>query len=193
MKTGRLEAFSDGVLAIIITIMVLEMKVPKGYQLENLEEIISVFFSYGGSFLFIGIYWLQHHHLFQTATKVNSKILWANLNLLFWLSLLPFATSWLDESNLEKAPVVMYSVILFISGLSFNLLGYFVVKSEGENSALAKEMKKDRKGIISGVLNFLAVIMAFIYPLVAIFILVLVVFAWIVPDKRVEKAFYNEK
>ncbi len=193
MKTGRLEAFSDGVLAIIITIMVLGMKTPKGYQLEDLEEIVSAFFSYGCSFLFIGIYWIQHHHLFQTATKVNSKILWANLNLLFWLSLLPFVTSWFDASNLEKPPIIMYSFVLFISGLSFKLLVYFVIKSEGENSALAREFRKDKKGLISGILNFLAIIVAFISPTIALFILVLVIISWIIPDKRIEKAFFNEE
>ncbi len=189
MKTSRLEAFSDGVLAIVITIMVLEMQVPKGHLFLDLKETIPVFLSYAGSFLFVGIYWLHHHHLFQTTKKVNTGILWANLNLLFWLSLMPFATSWLNESHLAKSSVILYSLVIFISGFSYKMLAYLVVKSEGKHSTLAQQFEKDKKGMVTGILNFMAVIMAFFYPIISLVILTLVAISWIVPDKRFEKAY----
>ncbi len=193
MKTSRLEAFSDGVLAIVITIMVLEMKVPKGHLFSDLKETIPIFLSYAGSFLFIGIYWLHHHHLFQTSKTVNAKILWANLNLLFWVSLMPFATSWLNESYLSKSSVILYSFVIFISGFSYKILAHLVVKNEGKYSTLAKEFEKDRKGLLTGVLNLLAVGLAFFYPTVSVIILILVAISWIVPDKRFENAYKKQE
>ncbi len=193
MKKGRLEAFSDGVLAIIITIMVLEIEAPKGFYLKDLEQLINTFVSYGISFLFIGIYWLNHHHLFQIATKVNLGILWANLNLLFWLSLLPFATDWLGESNVEESPVMVYSLVLFISALAYKLLEYLIIKSEGKKSVVAKNLTKDTKGLIIIAINFSAIIIAFFQPAVAMLLLVIMAIFWIIPDKRLDKAYYNIK
>ncbi len=168
------------------------MKVPKGHFFPDLKETIPIFLSYTGSFLFVGIYWL-HHHLFQTSKKVNAKILWANLNLLFWLSLMPFAMSWLNESALSKSSVILYSLLIFISGFSYKILAHLVVKNEGEHSTLAQEFEKDRKGILTGVLNFLAVGIAFFYPTISIIILILVAISWIVPDKRFEKAYEKQE
>ncbi len=191
MKKGRLEAFSDGVLAIIITIMVLEIEAPEGYMLSDLEQLLNIFVSYVISFLFIGIYWINHHHLFQIANKVNSGILWANLNLLFWLSLLPFATDWIGESDIEEAPVMLYSCVLLLSMLSYKLLEYLIVKNEGKTSAVGTNLKKDTKGLILIVINSLAILTAFFQPVIAMLILLIMAVYWIIPSKRLEKAYHN--
>ncbi len=197
MTTGRLEAFSDGVLAIIITIMVLEMKAPEGYTFQDLKEVLPHFISYASSFLFLGIYWVNHHHLFQTVTKVNAGILWANLNLLFWLSLLPFATSWISTESSTKDPTILYALILFLSGLSFKFLSYLIVKNEGRKSHLyrafnqGKRRFSDIKVLTTSILNFSSVIIAFFHPLIAQLTLSLVAIAWIIPDRRFEDAYHE--
>ncbi len=195
MTTGRLEAFSDGVLAIIITIMVLEMKAPEGYTFQNLKEVLPHFLSYASSFLFLAIYWVNHHHLFQSTTKVTAGIIWANINLLFWLSLLPFATSWISEKYVVNEPTILYALILFLSGSSYKLLAYLIVKNEGKESHLYKAFNQGKqrfsnvKAIITSVLNFASIIVAIFHPLVAQLILSLVAIAWIIPDKRFESAY----
>ncbi len=195
MTKGRLEAFSDGVLAIIITIMVLEMEAPKGHSFQDLKEVLPNFLSYTSSFIFIAIYWVNHHHLFQTVTKVNAGILWANINLLFWLSLLPFATSWISEKDVVNDPTILYALIIFLSGSSYKLLAYLIIKKEGEESHLYKvfnqgqRVKTDIKGIITAVLNFTSIIVAFFHPLIAQITLSLVAISWIIPDRRFEEAY----
>ncbi len=195
MTKGRLEAFSDGVLAIIITIMVLEMKAPQGHSLEALKEVLPHFISYVSSFIFLAIYWVNHHHLLQTATKVNAGILWANINLLFWLSLLPFATSWISEDYVATLPTILYALIIFISGTAYKLLAYLIVHNEGRNSHLHKAFNQDKKyisdvkGIVTALLNFTSLVVAFFYPLIAQLILSLVALSWVIPDRRFEKAY----
>lgn len=193
MKKGRLEAFSDGVLAIIITIMVLEIEAPKGHQLQDLIELADTFVSYLVSFLFVGVCWVNHHHLFQIATKINWGILWGNLNFLFWLSLLPFATDWIGKSDVDEAPIMVYGVIVFIIGLAYKLLEYLVIKSEGKNSLTAKNLKRDKKWAILMTLNLITILVAFFQATFAMFLLVILAIAWIIPDKRLEKAYHNIK
>ncbi len=189
ISTKRLEAFSDGLFAVAITIMVLKMEVPKGYHLIDLDQSLSLLGTYIGSFIFIGIFWLNHHHLFQMATKVNVKILRANLNLLFWISLLPFASNWYDESTLEKAPVIMYASILFMCNLSYKLLTHLVCKNEGKRSMVAKIFKKDIKWIVIITINFLAVVIAFKSTDWSMILLLLLYIIWLIPNKRISKIY----
>lgn len=189
MTTGRLEAFSDGVLAIIITIMVLEMEAPKGFSFRDLLGTAPVFFSYLGSFIYLGIYWNNHHHLMQVTKKVNGKILWANLNLLFWLSLFPFATAWMGESYFEKDPVALYGLILFMAAVAYKLLAYFVKHSEGENSVIWQAYHGDLKGNISVFLYAVGTLCAFFLPWLSLSFYIGVAVFWFVPDKRIEKSF----
>jgi len=188
MNTNRLEAFSDGVLAIIITIMVLEFKVPKGISFEVLKPLFPIFMTYMLSFIYLGIYWNNHHHLFHAINRVNGKILWANLNLLFWLSLLPWVTGWMGENYFEKNPTALYGVVLFLAALAFKILVYLVVKNEGKESKLAKIYFKDKKLKISLFLYFAGIAASFLLPLLAIAIYSLVGLMWIIPDKRIEKS-----
>lgn len=187
MKTGRLEAFSDGVLAIIITIMVLEIKIPEGLSFYALKPILPIFLTYLGSFIYLGIYWNNHHHLFQATNKVNGNILWANLNLLFWLSLFPFVTGWMGENHFEKNPVALYGIVLLLAAIAYKILTYFVVKSEGKESMIAKAVQKDRKGNGSILLYAIAVAASFFQPLISISIYIIVAIIWFIPDKRIEK------
>lgn len=187
MKTNRLEAFSDGVLAIVITIMVLELKAPEGASFESLLPVLPVFMTYLFSFIYVGIYWNNHHHLMHTLSKVNGSILWANLNLLFWLSLFPFVTSWMGENHFQKNPVALYGIVLLMAALSYRLLAYFVVKNEGKNSTVSKALGNDRKGNASILLYVLGVGCSFLDPFLAISIYVFVAIIWFVPDKRIEK------
>lgn len=187
MKTGRLEAFSDGVLAIIITIMVLELKIPDGYSFEILKPTLPVFLTYLGSFIYVGIYWNNHHHLFQVTEKVTGRILWSNLNLLFWLSLFPFVTGWMGNNHFEKDPVTLYGIVLLLAAISFKILIKSIIKSEGENSVACKAYKKDFKGTLSIVLYLIAVLISFLYPIISIGIYILVALIWLIPDTRVEK------
>ena len=187
MKTNRLEAFSDGVIAIIITIMVLELNPPEEITLEALIPLLPVFISYLISFIYIGIYWNNHHHLFQITEKVNGKVLWANLNLLFWLSLIPFATSWIGENHLESIPIAFYGGILLISSVAYFLLQTTIIKHHGDDFALKKAIGKDIKGKVSLALYVLGIILSFINSWLAIVCYISVAIIWIVPDKRIEK------
>ena len=154
-NTGRLEAFSDGVLAIIITIMVLEMKVPHGDDLNSLRPVFPVFISYILSFVYIGIYWNNHHHMMQTVEHVNGKVLWANIHLLFWLSLVPFASGWMGENHFTQWPVALYGIVLMMAGIAYYFLAHSLIKLHGKNSNIGKAIGKDRKGIISVVIYIL--------------------------------------
>jgi uncharacterized membrane protein len=187
MGKGRLEAFSDGVLAIIITIMVLEMKVPHGDGLAALQPIIPVFLSYILSFIYIGIYWNNHHHLFQAVRHVNGRILWANLHLLFWLSLFPFATGWMGENHFTSTPVALYGVVLLCAAIAFTLLTRSLITRHGQDSALATAIGRDFKGKISLGSYAVAILLSFVHPWIACGLYVLVAVLWFIPDRRIEK------
>lgn len=187
MKTNRLEAFSDGVLAIIITIMVLEFKVPKGDNFEDIQPLIPIFLTYLFSFIYLGIYWNNHHHLMHITQKVNGSVLWANLHLLFWLSLLPFATGWMGENHFDKHPVAFYEFILLMNALSWKILTYFIIKNEGENSKLKQAYQKDTKGNISLIIYLLGLILSFFYPKISLIFYAIVAIVWFIPDRRIEK------
>lgn len=186
MKTSRLEAFSDGVLAIIITIMVLEMKIPEGTSWESLQPVLPVFLTFLGSFIYLGIYWNNHHHLMHATQKVNGKILWANLNLLFWLSLFPFVTGYMGENHFEKIPVALYGMVLQMAAIAFRILVYFIIKNEGEESSLAKAFKKGKKENYSILFYAIAVGLSFWVPLVSLLIYIGVGIIWVIPDRRIE-------
>ena len=187
MGRGRLEAFSDGVIAIIITIMVLELKVPHGADLAALSQLLPVFLSYVLSFVFVGIYWNNHHHMLQAVRNVNGRILWANLHLLFWLSLIPFATAWMGENDFASSPVAMYGVVLLGAAISYFSLTRALIARHGDESVLAKAVGADVKGRISLVLYCAGIGAAFVVPLVACGFYVAVAVMWLVPDRRIEK------
>lgn len=191
MKTGRLEAFSDGVLAIIITIMVLEMKIPEGTTWESLQPVLPVFLTFLGSFIYLGIYWNNHHHLMHATQKVNGKILWANLNLLFWLSLFPFVTGYMGENHFEKIPVALYGMVLLMAAIAFRVLVYFITKSEGEDSPLSKAFQKGKKENYSILFYTIAVGISFWFPLVSLLIYIGVGIVWVIPDSRIENQILN--
>ena len=187
MKKGRLEAFSDGVMAIIITIMVLELKIPHEPDIEALTPLIPVFISYAMSFIFIGIYWNNHHHLFQAVQKVNGPTLWANLHLLFWLSLIPFVTGWMGENHFSKWPVAIYGLVLIFSGVAYFILSKVLIAHHGKESPLATAIGKDNKGIISLVIYSVGILISFINPPIALSLYFIVSLIWFLPDKRIEK------
>jgi len=187
MEKNRLEAFSDGVIAIIITIMVLELKVPHGADLLALRPLIPVFLSYVLSFIFIGIYWNNHHHTLQVVKEVSGPILWSNLHLLFWLSLVPFVTAWMGENHFEVIPVALYGVVLVMAALAYTIFLFTLVWHHGKNSAIAKAVGRDYKGKLSLFLYISAVALAFVNHWIAISIYVLVALIWLIPDKRMEK------
>lgn len=187
MKKSRLEAFSDGVLAIVITIMVLEMKVPEGADFKALNPLVPVFLTYLGSFVYLGIYWNNHHHLIQAIGNVNGRILWANLNLLFWLSLFPFVTGWMGENHFERNPVALYGFVLLMAAIAYKILTYYVIQSEGKTSIVGMAVEKNRKEYKSIILYAVAVIVSFFQPVVSVGIYILVAVMWFVPDKRIEK------
>jgi uncharacterized membrane protein len=187
MGTGRLEAFSDGVIAVIITIMVLEMKVPHGKTLETLTPLLYVFLSYVLSFVYLGIYWNNHHHMLHTTSRVNGAILWANLHLLFWLSLVPFATGWMGENSFAPVPTALYGAVLLMAALAYTILLRGILRAEGPGSVLATAVGRDMKGKISLVLYLIAIPMAFLEEAVAGAIYVLVALIWLVPDRRIER------
>lgn len=193
MNKNRLEAFSDGVLAIVITIMVLEIKVPHGDQWEDLQPLIPVFLSYVLSFIYIGIYWNNHHHMLHTVTKVNGKLLWANLHLLFWLSLIPFTTGWMGENHFEALPTAVYGVILLMSAIAYVILQRIILQSQGENSILAKAVGNDIKGKLSPILYLLAIGVSWVGPAISGVIYVVVALMWLMPDLRIEKAINSKK
>lgn len=187
MKTGRLEAFSDGVLAIIITIMVLGISAPEDYTFKALKPILPVFLTYLLSFIYIAIYWNNHHHLLQAVNKVNGKILWANLNLLFWLSLFPFATDWMGKNYFEANPVAVYGLVLFMAAVAFKIMVHSVIQNEGENSNVGKVYSNDKRMNISLLLYFTGVVISFLLPIISLLIYWGVALMWIVPDPRIEK------
>ncbi len=187
MGKGRLEAFSDGVIAIIITIMVLELKVPGKPDLAALGPLVSVFLSYVLSFAFVGIYWNNHHHLLHAVQKVNGNILWANLYLLFWLSMVPFVTSWMGENHFAATPVALYGVVVLMNGIAFTILTRVLVAHHGKDSALARALGSNFKGKASLVLYAAAIPLAFVDPRIALALYVLVAMMWFVPDRRIEK------
>ncbi|OIQ87449.1 hypothetical protein GALL_307000 [mine drainage metagenome] len=187
MGTGRLEAFSDGVLAIIITIMVLELKVPHGDDLMALKPLIPVFLSYVLSFIYIGIYWNNHHHMLHATQSVSGPILWANLHLLFWLSLVPAATGWMGENHFAPAPTALYGVPLLMAAIAYWLLQRAIMAKHGNDSLLAVAVGTDLKGKLSPVLYLIAIPSAFLSPWIAGAIYVIVALIWLVPDRRIEK------
>jgi uncharacterized membrane protein len=188
MTKTRLEAFSDGVIAIIITIMVLELKVPHESGWEALTKLWPVFISYVASFVILGIYWGNHHHLLHTIKEVRGSILWANLNLLFWLSLIPFATAWMGENHFAKNTVITYTLLADICGIAYFILLSVIKKCNPGNEALQKVLhKQSKKGLLSNVFNTLAVIGAFFHPAIGGFFLVLVFVMWLIPDRNIER------
>ncbi len=187
MSKDRLEAFSDGVLAIIITVMVLELRTPQGTDLAALRPLAPVFLSYVLSFVNLGIYWNNHHHLFQVVDRVNGRVLWANLHLLFWLSLLPFATAWMGENSFATWPVALYGVDLLCAGVAYFILTRALLGLHGPNSGLATALGNDFKGRVSIGLYVLAVPLAFISVWIACMIYVLVAALWLIPDTRIER------
>ena len=187
MGKGRLEAFSDGVLAIIITIMVLEMKVPHGNNPEALKPLLPVFISYVLSFIYLGIYWNNHHHLMHIVHKVTGAVLWSNIHLLFWLSLVPFATAWMGENNFSTWPVVLYGVILLMAAIAYYILAHCLTSVHGKESALAQALGKDRKGIISIILYSIGLALTFFNSWLGFSVYVVVAVIWFIPDRRIEK------
>ena len=188
MSKARLEAFSDGVIAIAINIMVLELKVPHQADLASLRPLMPVFFSYALSFVFIGIYWNNHHHLLQAASRVNGAVLWANLHLLFWLSLIPFVSGYMGENPLHPLPVALYGVVLLMAGLAYFVLSRILVSHHGPDSTLARAVGTDVKGIVSLVLYVMAIALANSVPLISLGLYVVVAIMWLVPDRRIERA-----
>jgi uncharacterized membrane protein len=186
MGRNRLEAFSDGVIAIIITIMVLEMKVPHGESLEALAPLVPVFMSYVLSFIYIGIYWNNHHHMLHTCTRVTGGILWANLHLLFWLSLFPFVTGWMGENHFAAAPSALYGAVLLAAAIAYWILQQTIIGAQGPESRLRAAIGSDWKGKLSPVLYALAIVSTFRWPWVAQGLYVVVALIWLVPDRRIE-------
>jgi uncharacterized membrane protein len=187
MKTTRLEAFSDGVLAIIITIMVLELKVPHASEVAALKPVLPVLLSYVLSFIYLGIYWNNHHHLFQATEQVSGGILWANLHLLFWLSLFPFTTAWMGENHLATIPTAIYGFVLLMAAVAYYILERTIIAKEGRDSLLARAVGRDWKGKLSPVLYFAAIPLAFVSPWIAGGIYVVVALLWFIPDPRIER------
>ena len=187
MNKGRIEAFSDGVLAIIITIMVLEIKVPHGNDFENLTPLIPVFLSYILSYIYLGIYWNNHHHMMHTVKKVSGGVLWANLHLLFWLSLIPFVTGWMGENNFAQRPMALYGFILLMSAVAYYILQLQIIKTNGEDTILSEAVGKDIKGKISPILYIIGIAFTWINTWVSGILFTLVAFMWLIPDKRIEK------
>jgi uncharacterized membrane protein len=192
MGKGRLEAFSDGVLAIIITVMVLEMKVPRGSDINSLKPVFPVFLSYILSFVNIGIYWNNHHHMMIAAKQINGKVLWANMHLIFWLSLFPFTSGWMGENNFTKLPVAVYGIVLMMAGIAYYILSQSLIKLHGKDSIIAKAVGKDFKGIISVVIYIIAVPLAFLNSWISITMYASVAAMWFIPDRRIEKVVVNE-
>ena len=192
MSKTRLEAFSDGVLAIIITIMVLEMKVPRGADLEALQSQLPVFLSYVLSFLYVGIYWNNHHHLLHVAHRVTGSVLWGNLHLLFWLSLFPFVTGWMGENHFAPLPTALYGIVLLMAATAYWILSQAIIHADGPHSLLSRAIGRDGKGVLSIVLYALALPLAFVQPWIAQACYLGVAFMWLVPDRRIERVLKQE-
>ena len=186
MTKERLEAFSDGVIAILITIMVLELKVPEGAELSALRAMVPAFVSYVLSFVYLGIYWVNHHHMLRVTERVNGRILWANLHLLFWLSLMPASTAWLGEHHTAKLPTAVYGIVLLGPAIAYYILQNSIIAEEGPSSRLAAAIGRDRKGKLSPLLYLAAVFLSFVLPWLADALYVLVALIWLVPDRRIE-------
>ncbi len=187
MGKTRLEAFSDGVMAIIITIMVLELKVPHGTDFSALVPVIPVFFSYVLSFIYVGIYWNNHHHMLHAAHEVNGRVLWANLHLLFWLSLIPFVTGWMGENHFAEWPAALYGVVLLMCAIAYYILSHSLIAHHGKDSQLATAFGKDYKGMVSVVLYAVAIPLSFVSTWLGMSIYVAVAALWFIPDRRIEK------
>src|SRR5947208_16571679 len=187
MHTGRLEAFSDGVIAIIITIMVLEMKAPHGDRLDDLLPVLPVFLSYVLSFVYVGIYWNNHHHMLHATTTVTGAMLWANLHLLFWLSLFPFATGWMGENHFSAAPTALYGVVLLMAAIAYNVLELAIIRAQGPDSILKKAVGRDWKGKLSPALYLAAIGATLLSPWIAEAIFVAAALIWLIPDRRIER------
>jgi TMEM175 potassium channel family protein len=185
MGTGRLEAFSDGVIAIIITIMVLELKVPHGADLAALRELLPVLASYVLSFVYVAIYWNNHHHLLHACERINGAIMWANMHLLFWLSLIPFVTSWVGDHRDAPVPAALYGVVLLMAGVAYVVMERQMVRENGPQSMLAEAVGRDRKGLLSMIGYGTAIALAFVSPRLAELIYALIAVMWIVPDRRI--------
>jgi uncharacterized membrane protein len=188
MGRDRLTAFSDGVIAIIITIMVLELKVPHGADWSALGGLVPVFLSYVLSFVYVAIYWNNHHHLLHTVARVNGLILWANIHLLFWLSLTPFATGWMGENNFAPLPTAVYGVALLMPAIAYNLLQRAITRTHGMESTLARALGSDIKGKISPLLYIGAILLALVSPWISVALYTLVALIWLIPDRRIEHA-----
>ncbi len=193
MNKGRLEAFSDGVIAILITIMVLELKVPYGADWEALRPLLPVFLTYVLSFIYIGIYWNNHHHLLQATKQINGKILWANMHLLFWLSLISFATGWMGENHFAPLPTAVYGIVLLAAAIAYTILQKLIIAEQGEDSQLAAAIGSDIKGKISPLFYIAAIGLAFVNHWISNALYVLVALIWLIPDRRIEsKINHNE-
>ena len=193
MGKDRLEAFSDGVLAIIITIMVLEMKVPRGVSIDALAPLIPVFLSYVLSFVYLGIYWNNHHHMLHTCQKVTGAMLWANLHLLFWLSLFPFATGWMGENHFAATPMALYGVVLFMAAIAYWLLQHTIISSQGRDSLLKAAVGNDWKGKLSPLLYAITIAASFLSPWISSGIYVAVALMWLVPDRRIANVLVSKE
>ena len=186
MTSDRLNAFSDGVIAILITIMVLELRVPHGVDLADLNGLLPVFLAYVLSFVFLGIYWNNHHHMLYLTERITGGILWANLHLLFWLSLVPFVTGWMGENHFAPVPTALYGFVLMMAGIAYYVLERKIVKNQGPNSPLREAVGKDTKGLLSVVLYLMAIPLAFVHQFLSDAIYVIVALMWLVPDRRIE-------
>jgi uncharacterized membrane protein len=191
MSKNRMEAFSDGVIAIIITVMVLELRTPHGVGLADLRPLIPVFLSYVLSYIFLGIYWSNHHHLLHAIAHVDGRILWANLHLLFWLSLIPFVTAWMGENHFAAWPVALYGVVLLLAAIAYFILTRTLIALHGRESVLATAVGRDRKGKVSIVLYLAAIPLAFVSPWISCALYVLVAIMWLIPDRRIEKTLHE--
>jgi len=189
MSKGRMEAYSDAVIAIIMTIMVLELRPPEGTDWAALQPLVPVFLTYVLSFVYLGIYWNNHHHLLQATTRITGGVLWANLNLLFWLSLFPFATGWMGENHAATVPTIAYGLVLLMAGLAYYLLQTVILRAEGDDSALAQALGRDLKGKSSPVIYAVAILLAFVNPVISLALYVVVAVMWLIPDRRIERLF----
>lgn len=193
MEKGRLEAFSDGVFAILITILVLELKIPEGADFAALKTVFPVFTIYVLSFVYLGIYWNNHHHMLQATGSINGAVLWANLHLLFWLSLVPFVTGWMGHTHYAPLPTAVYGVILLAAAIAYYILQTVIVAEQGENSKLQKALGRDLKGKISPVIYVAAIVLAFVNQWIADAFYVFVALMWLIPDRRIESKINNAK
>jgi uncharacterized membrane protein len=193
MNKNRLEAFSDGVIAIIITIMVLQLNMPAGKDLASLKPLVPVFISYVLSFIYLGVYWNNHHHMIHTVKYITGGILWANLHLLFWLSLIPFATRWIGDTSFAAIPAALYGCVLLMAAIAYFILQTVIMRRHGKDSILARALGSDLKGKISPPLYLLAIVSTFFFEWISIAIYILVALIWLIPDSRIERVFEEER